>query len=223
VRAPKGEFRATLVDEQTSSRGLTKRKRSPGNLGRFCWQICFRRSTCPGFRFPRYGLASDISDIASANPDIGRFDIAHLRQFPDGFAITAPRTNGEDDRPVVANRPRKSSGSETTFTNDLTGPAGIEAGVLAMADQVWSWCEKANAFGRIVTVKIKYADFRQATRSQSLSARITSVTVLRETRLDLVWTVFPPVLGVRLVGVAVSNFGENQVTAPVQFDLVLTA
>jgi DNA polymerase IV len=93
--------------------------------------------------------------------------------------------NGEDDRPVVPNRPRKSSGSETTFANDLTDPAGIEAGVLAMADQVWTWCEKANSFGRTVTVKVKYADFSQVTRSQSLSAQITSAVVLRQVSLDL--------------------------------------
>ena len=131
--------------------------------------------------------------------------------------------NGEDDRPVVPNRPRKSSGSETTFANDLTDPAGIEAGVVAMADQVWAWCEKANAFGRTVTVKIKYADFRQATRSQSLSAQITSAVVLRRVSLDLVRTIFPPLQGVRLVGVAVSNFGDNQVAALEQLDLALTA
>jgi DNA polymerase-4 len=132
--------------------------------------------------------------------------------------------NGEDERPVVPNRPRKSSGSETTFSNDLTDPAGIEAGVLAMADQVWTWCEKANAFGRTVTVKIKFADFRQATRSQSLSGRITSVAVLRQVSLHLMRTVFPPAQGVRLVGVAVSNFGENQESAPApaQLDLALT-
>src|SRR5690242_10593196 len=35
--------------------------------------------------------------------------------------------NGEDDRPVVADRPRKSSGSETTFERDLTAPSEIEA------------------------------------------------------------------------------------------------
>jgi DNA polymerase IV len=92
--------------------------------------------------------------------------------------------------------------------NRPTDPAGIEAGVLAMADQVWTWCEKANAFGRTVTVKIKYADFRQATRSQSLSAQITSAAVLRQVSLDLVRTVFPSAQGVRLVGMAVSNFGD---------------
>jgi nucleotidyltransferase/DNA polymerase involved in DNA repair len=88
--------------------------------------------------------------------------LAFLQQhFGKSGAWYQAIANGEDDRPVVPNRPRKSSGSETTFANDLTDPAGIEAGVLAMADQVWTWCEKANAFGRTVTIKIKYADFRQ--------------------------------------------------------------
>jgi DNA polymerase IV len=156
--------------------------------------------------------------------DIRKQSLAFLQQHfgksgPWYYAIA----NGEDERPVVPNRPRKSSGSETTFSNDLTDPAGIEAGVLAMADQVWTWCEKANAFGRTVTVKIKYADFRQATRRQSLTGRITSAAVLRQVSLDLVRTVFPAAQGVRLVGVAVSNFGENQVPAPEQFDLELTA
>lgn len=113
----------------------------------------------------------------------------------------------------MPNRPGKSSRSETTFANDLTDSVGIEAGVLAMADQVWTWCEKANTFGRTVTVNIKYADFRQATRSHSLSAQIISAVVLRQVSLDLVRTIFPLAQGVRLVGVAVSNFGDNQVAA----------
>ncbi len=74
---------------------------------------------------------------------------------------------GEDDRPVNPNRVRKSSGSETTFDRDLTDLAEIEAGVLRMADDVWAWCEGRQAFGRTVTVKIKYQDFRQITRSRS--------------------------------------------------------
>ena len=77
---------------------------------------------------------------------------------------------------------------------------------MAMADEVWAWCEKANAFGRTVTVKIKYADFRQATRSRTFHDQITSPAALRQVSLDLVRTVFPPAQGVRLVGVTMSNF-----------------
>jgi DNA polymerase IV len=118
--------------------------------------------------------------------------------------------NGEDDRPVVADRPRKSSGSETTFQNDLTEPAAIEAGILAMADDVWAWCAKAKAFGRTVTVKVKFADFHQVTRSRSFSAWVTSHDHLRQACLDLIRSLFPPSQGVRLVGVTMSNFPEGQ-------------
>jgi len=128
-------------------------------------------------------------------------------------------SNGEDHRPVVPDRPRKSSGSETTFANDLTDPADIEAGVQAMADEVWAWCEKAQAFGRTVTVKIKYADFRQATRSRTLPAIITSQETLRNVSVSLVRTVLPSAKGIRLVGVTLSSFESANKTPSGQLDL----
>jgi DNA polymerase-4 len=82
---------------------------------------------------------------------------------------------GEDDRSVEPNRPRKSSGSETTFSEDRILPEEIEAGVLEMADDVWVWCEKNQCFGATVTVKIKYADFRIVTRSPKYSANFRHV------------------------------------------------
>jgi DNA polymerase IV len=116
--------------------------------------------------------------------------------------------NGDDDRPVVADRPRKSSGSETTFARDLTAAAEIEAGVESMADEVWAWCEKANAFGRTVTVKVKFADFQQVTRSRSFPTAITRHDLLRLSSTELVCTLLPTAKGIRLLGVTVSNFGS---------------
>jgi DNA polymerase-4 len=117
--------------------------------------------------------------------------------------------NGEDERLVVADRPRKSSGSETTFERDLTSPAEIEAGAEAMADEVWAWCEKASAFGRTITVKVKFADFQQITRSRSFPAPIARHDPLRQLSVDLVRTVLPMPKGVRLIGVTVSNFDKR--------------
>ena len=82
---------------------------------------------------------------------------------------------GRDDRLVQPDRERKSSGSETTFSEDLTDAVEIEAGLIAMADDVWAWCEKANARGRTVTVKIKWADFQISTRSRSVEIDRKSV------------------------------------------------
>jgi DNA polymerase-4 len=113
---------------------------------------------------------------------------------------------GEDHRAVNPDRVRKSSGSETTFEEDHTAPEPIEAGVLTMADDVWAWCEKTGARARTVTVKIKWADFQQATRSRSLPSPIVNAETLRAVSLSLIRSVYPPRMGIRLVGVTLSNF-----------------
>lgn len=125
---------------------------------------------------------------------------------------------GEDDRPVNPDRTRKSSGSETTFASDLTDPDAIEAGVAAMADEVWAWCEKTGSRGRTVTVKVKWADFQQSTRSRSLSEPVASREALRDVSRLLVRSLYPPSLGVRLVGVNLSNL-ETAVAAANQLVL----
>jgi len=113
---------------------------------------------------------------------------------------------GRDVRPVEHDRERKSSGSETTFPEDLTNPSKIEAGVIAMADDVWAWCENSKSRGRTVTVKVKWANFQISTRSRSVETAIETRERLHEVALFLIRSVFPPPRGVRLVGVALSNF-----------------
>lgn len=113
---------------------------------------------------------------------------------------------GEDHRPVDPDRIRKSSGSETTFNRDLFDPVEIEAGVRQMADDVWDWCAKTQAFGRTATVKIKYADFQQITRSRTYNTAIDTADKLQGASRDLVRSVLPPAKGIRLVGVTVSTF-----------------
>ncbi|MEI9985878.1 MAG: DNA polymerase IV [Aliidongia sp.] len=119
-------------------------------------------------------------------------------------------SRGEDHRAVDPNRIRKSSGSETTFKTDLTRPEDIEAGLRSMADEIWGWCEQRQMFGRTVTVKIKYADFQQATRSRTLAAPVATRELLHSISVELVRAVYPPRLGIRLLGVAVSSFDGEQ-------------
>jgi DNA polymerase-4 len=126
---------------------------------------------------------------------------------------------GEDNRPVNPNRVRKSSGSETTFDRDLTEPGEIEAGVLRMVDDVWRWCETRQAFGRTVTVKVKYGDFQQITRSRSQPAAVATREALHRAALELIRSVLPPEKGIRLVGVTVSNFMEPQTVSPSELSI----
>ncbi len=83
---------------------------------------------------------------------------------------------------------------------DLINPVQIEAGVLAMVDDVRVWYEKTGSRGRTVTVKIKWADFQQSTRSRSMESPIDGKDRLRDVALTLIRSVFPPAKGIRLVG-----------------------
>src|SRR6266481_2450817 len=111
---------------------------------------------------------------------------------------------GVDDRPVLANRVRKSVGAENTFSADLFTFESARDALAPIIDKVWSHCESAGTRGRTVTLKIKYADFQQITRSQSLRGGIEGRTVLEEISLDLLRAQFPVRKGIRLVGISIS-------------------
>ena len=70
-----------------------------------------------------------------------------------------------------------------------------------MAADVWAWCEKAGTYGRTVTVKAKFADFRQVTRSRSFATVIARHGLPRQASLELVRTLLPTAKGIRLLGV----------------------
>ena len=137
--------------------------------------------------------------------DLRAFDPAALEaRFGKAGRWFARIAQGLDDRPVSPDRVRKSSGSETTFARDSTDPAEIEARVAEQADDVWDWAERTGTSGRTVTVKAKYADFRIVTRSRS-GGVVASRAMLQRHAAELVRTLYPLEMGLRLVGVTLSN------------------
>ena len=78
-----------------------------------------------------------------------------------------------------------------------------------MADDVWAWREKAQAFGRTVTVKVKFADFRQVARSRSFSASVARHDLLRQASVEIARMLLPAAKSIRLLGVTVSNFEDS--------------
>ncbi len=113
---------------------------------------------------------------------------------------------GEDDRRVEPDRPRKSYSSENTFAADLFEQAEVIKEALKLMDEVWLWSEKNKTFGRTVTIKIKFSDFKQITRSRSLTVQIDSRDVIEKLITELTQGLFPLELGIRLIGVGLSNF-----------------
>jgi len=128
---------------------------------------------------------------------------------------------GVDDRPVQADRVRKSVGTETTFKRDLLGWDEVAPALAPVFAKVWNACSGSGHAGRTVTVKLKYADFQQITRSRSQAGPIATQPTLERISLDLLRPLFPPPRGVRLLGVTLSNLEAKECTGPAQLALGL--
>lgn len=126
-----------------------------------------------------------------------------------------------DERPVTPNRIRKSVGSENTFAQDLFEPAALFDALVPLLDSVWSYCEGTGIRGKTVTLKVKYADFTQITRSRSVPHWIPDQNTLQRITVELLDSVIPPAQGIRLLGVSLSSLQEKQAATDGQLTLDL--
>ncbi len=122
---------------------------------------------------------------------------------------------GIDHRQVRANRERKSVGSETTFDRDLAAHDELVAGLAPCIASVAAHLGRTGTAGRTVTLKVKFADFRQVTRARTLPAPVCECGPIERVAHDLLATIEPVERGVRLLGVTLSNLGQAE---PVQAD-----
>ncbi len=137
------------------------------------------------------------------------------RHFGSSAQYFHDAARGIDDRPVCANRDRKSIGAERTLDADIVAPDALFAALDMVTDAVWRRIETAGASGRTVTLKIKYADFRQITRARSLNTPVADRLVLAGVGADLLKALIPVREGVRLMGLTLSGLsdGENRAEA----------
>jgi DNA polymerase-4 len=77
---------------------------------------------------------------------------------------------GIDDRRVVPDRGAKTISSETTFENDIRDFATLERTLWRLSEKVSGRLKSSELAGLTITLKLKTADFRQRTRSQSIHA-----------------------------------------------------
>jgi DNA polymerase-4 len=77
---------------------------------------------------------------------------------------------GIDDRLVVADRGAKTISNETTFNEDIRDYATLEKILWRLSEKVSSRLKSSELSGTTVTLKLKTADFRQRTRSQSIQS-----------------------------------------------------
>jgi DNA polymerase-4 len=112
---------------------------------------------------------------------------------------------GIDERQVNPDRIRKSVGAEDTFFEDIDDLECATAELKPLAEKVWRYCKTQGISGKTVTVKIKYSDFTQATRSRTGILPFTNMADILNAASGLLETVYPFKRSVRLLGVTLSS------------------
>ncbi|WP_313135376.1 DNA polymerase IV [Paracoccus jeotgali] len=131
-------------------------------------------------------------------------------------------SRGIDNRPVRPNRVRKSIGTETTFSQNLTTLAELLQALRPLAEKVWAQAGAARAQGRCVTIKLRFGDFRQITRSRSLPQPVPDGETLFSLGAGLVEAVPLDARGVRLLGITLSGLHHGENLSQPQLDLFQT-
>lgn len=119
--------------------------------------------------------------------------------------------HGRDERPVVPDHKAKSISHETTFAEDITDVEALRGWLLDLTRQVALRLRCNHLRGRIVHVKIRFADFRTITRSLTLPQPTDVTQELWNTALALLLKNIPlRHRGVRLLGFSVSGFDGDE-------------
>ncbi len=103
--------------------------------------------------------------------DLQRADEVDLmKQFSTEGRRLWRLARGIDDRRVVPDRGAKTISNETTFETDIRDFATLEKTLWRLSEKVSSRLKSSDLSGLTITLKLKTADFRQRTRSQSIHA-----------------------------------------------------
>ncbi|NRA47998.1 MAG: DNA polymerase IV [Phaeodactylibacter sp.] len=125
----------------------------------------------------------------------------------------------EDNREVNPNRIRKSIGAERTFKENLTKVQEMEEKLAYLSQVVYQYMEKADNFGRTITLKAKTPDFKTLTRSRTFNRELRNQESLLRTLRELLHEHLEEIGQVRLLGVSVSNLSKEQETLGVQLEI----
>jgi len=147
--------------------------------------------------------------------DLKNQSLAFLQQnFGKSGAYYFWISRGIDERPVRADRIRKSIGAETTFVADLTEFDAMVAELQPLIDKVWRHCETTGHRGRTVTLKVKFADFEIMSRSRSMAGPVANRAELARLAIALLENEVPLPKSVRLLGVSLSSLQTETDASP---------
>lgn len=112
---------------------------------------------------------------------------------------------GIDDRPVVPEAAAKSLGHETTFEKDLSSRERCHGVLLELSEEVGRRLRKESLSGRVVAIKVRFADFTTLSRQETLASPTHDDGTIYRTAKGLFDVLLPRMRAVRLLGVSVGG------------------
>lgn len=145
--------------------------------------------------------------------DLRKWDLPSLvRNFGKSGVFFHDIARGKDDRPVEPLSERKSIGTELTFEKDLTTGFEIVAELYKLEKELMERIESAGCTGKTVTLKIKFSDFRQITRSKTVHNYIRDFKTLHKEITSVRKALDLNNVKIRLLGVSISNLEDEEDT-----------
>ena len=112
---------------------------------------------------------------------------------------------GMDEREVVTEHEVKSVGHERTFLKDIFDLEAARKELLALAEKTARRMRREKVTGKTVTLKVKYSDFKQITRAETLSASTDDSLEIYSTVCRLLKKTQVEKRSVRLLGISLSH------------------
>ena len=150
--------------------------------------------------------------------DLGLHTIGHLAAMPKKSLVYAfggqgatlyDRAHGIDPSPVVPESPRRSLSREHTFARDVSEAEELEKTLLRLSDQVGARLRRHRLQGRVVGLKLRYADFTTVTRQMTLSEPTNLGPAIFRAACRLLHNTWTGEAPVRLLGVSMSGLTEQ--------------
>lgn len=113
---------------------------------------------------------------------------------------------GVDNREVQANQEIKSISAEDTFMDDLDRGEELEDWLIQITKSAYKRLQYYQIYGRTITLKVKFGDFKIITRSQSFASPVLELEEILTITKELLEKIDFDTKKIRLLGVSFSNF-----------------
>lgn len=176
------KFLAKLASNMGKPNGLTVLENSPEIIEKirrlpvsYVWGV--GRVTCEGLNSMGIKTIGDLSKIP--------VEILKARFGQSLSKFMNEMSNAIDDREVIPYQEPKSIGREITFSKDIDNPETLKSVLLFLSQKLSLNLHSKKYMGRILTIKIRYSDFKTFTKRITLKNYTSAIFDIYKSSLNL--------------------------------------